>query len=283
MPQFPLIDTHVHLWDPARLRYPWLAGVPKLNRPHLPEDFRRACGPVAVAKMIFVECGRDPADAQAEAEWVADLARTEPRLRGIVAHAPLEQGDAAGDALARLAALPLVRGVRRLLQEEKDDAFCLRPNFVRGVQALHAHGLSFDLCIYHRQLANVIQLVRQCPDVPFVLDHIGKPAIKAGALDPWRAQLRELAQLQNVWCKISGLVTEADPAAWQPGDLRPYVDHVIECFGFERVMFGGDWPVSTLASDYPRWVATLDQLLAGCTPGQLHRLYVSNAEDFYRV
>jgi L-fuconolactonase len=283
MPQFPLIDTHVHLWDPARLRYPWLAGVPKLNRPHLVADFDRARGPVQVGKMVFVECGRDPRDAQAEAEWVAGLARNEPRLRGIVAHAALEQGDAINDALVRLAALPLVRGVRRLLQEEKDDAFCLRPDFVRGVQALHAHGLSFDLCIYHRQLASVIKLVRQCPDVSFVLDHIGKPAIKAGTLDPWRAELRELAQLENVWCKISGLVTEADHAAWTAADLRPYIDHTIACFGFDRVMFGGDWPVSTLASDYPRWVATLDEALKGCSPDELHRLYVRNAEDFYRV
>ena len=283
MPHFPIVDTHVHLWDPGRLRYPWLAGVPKLNRPLLVTDFDRACGPVAVGKIIFVECGRDSRDAQAEAEWVADLARTEPRLRGIVAHAALEQGDAAADALARLAAVPLVKGVRRLLQEEKDDAFCLRPDFVRGVQALHAHGLSFDLCIFHRQLANAIKLVRQCPDVSFVLDHIGKPDIKAGALDPWRAELHELSKLENVWCKISGLVTEADHAKWKPADLRPYIDHVVECFGFDRVMFGGDWPVSTLASDYPRWVATLDEALQGSSADELQRFYVRNAEDFYHV
>ena len=283
MPNFPIIDTHLHIWDLGRLRYPWLASVPKLNRNHLIEDFRRACGPVEVAKMVFVQCECDPALAQQEADGVAEVARTEPRLRGIVAQAPLEKGDAVNDALAKLAANPLVKGVRRLIQSEKDDAFCVRPDFVRGVQALHAHGLSFALCIFHRQLANAIKLVRQCPDVSFVLDHIGKPDIKAGKLDPWRAELRELSKLENVWCKVSGLVTEADHAKWKPADLKPYIDHVIECFGFDRVMFGGDWPVSTQATDYPRWVATLDEALRGCSPDELQRLYVRNAEDFYHV
>jgi L-fuconolactonase len=187
------------------------------------------------------------------------------------------------DALGKLAAVPLVRGVRRLLQEEKDDAFCLRPDFLRGVRRLARHGFTFDLCIFHRQLAHVIQLVRQCPDVKFVLDHLGKPGVKAGVLDPWRAELRELATLPNVWCKISGLATEADHAAWTPADLQPYVEHAIACFGFDRVMFGGDWPVSTLACDYPRWVAMLDDLLRGCSRDELHRLYVRNAEALYRI
>ena len=283
MPNFPIIDTHLHLWDLGRLRYPWLASVPALNRNHLIDDYRRACGPVQVAKMVFVQCECDPALSQQEADWVTEVAHLDPRIRGIVAQAPLEKGDAVGDALARLAANPFVKGVRRLIQSEVDDAFCVRPDFVRGVQALHAHGLSFDLCIFHRQLANVIKLVRQCPDVSFVLDHIGKPDIKAGKLDPWRAELRELSKLENVWCKISGLVTEADHAKWKPADLKPYIDHVVACFGFDRVMFGGDWPVSTQASDYPRWVATLDEALRGCSPDELQRAYVRNAEEFYRV
>ncbi|MEN9632073.1 MAG: hypothetical protein RL077_477 [Verrucomicrobiota bacterium] len=117
----------------------------------------------------------------------------------------------------------------------------------------------------------------------FVLDHIAKPDIKAGLIDPWRAELHELAQMENVSCKLSGLVTEADHTTWQPANLKPYIDHVMECFGFDRVMFGGDWPVSTLASDYPRWVATLDTALRGSSPDELHKLYVRNAEHFYRV
>lgn len=282
MPDFPIVDTHLHLWDPQRLRYPWLASVPPLNRPHLLADYRAACADVAVAKMVFLQCECDPAQSRAEAEWVSELARQDPRIRGIVAQAALERGDAIEAELAEFAANPLARGIRRLLQSE-DDAFCLRPDFVRGVQRLPRHGLTFDVCIFHRQLANVIALVRQCPNVRFILDHIGKPDIKAQRLDPWRAELRALAGFDNVWCKLSGLVTEADFAAWTPADLQPYIDHVVDCFGFQRVMFGGDWPVSTQASDYPRWVRTLDHALRGCSPDELHQVYVRNAEAFYRV
>jgi L-fuconolactonase len=283
MPSYPLVDTHVHLWDPDRLRYGWLAGVPALNRRHGIEEYHRACGPVAVAKFVFVQCECDPAQSQAEADWVTDVAALEPRLRGIVAQAALEKGTAIEPALVQLAANPLVKGIRRLIQEEKDDAFCVRPEFVRGVQLLSRYGFSFDLCIYHRQLANVISLVRQCPGVRFVLDHLGKPDLKAGTLDPWRAELRELSRLENIWCKLSGLTTEADWAGWTPADLRPSLDHAIDCFGFDRVMFGSDWPVSSQATDYRRWVATLDEVLGGCSADELHRFYVRNAEAFYRI
>ena len=184
---------------------------------------------------------------------------------------------------ARLAENSKVKGVRRLIQSEPDLDFCLRPDFVRGVQSLPRYGLSFDLCVTHLQLANTIALVRQCPKVRFVLDHIAKPDIKKGLLDPWRAELRELSRLENVWCKMSGLATEADHSGWKPGDLRPFIDHVMDCFGVDRVMFGGDWPVSTLATDYPRWVKTVDDALNGCSADELHRVYVRNAEAFYRI
>ncbi len=283
MPNFPIVDSHLHLWDLGRLRYPWLASVPVLNCNHRIEDYRRACGPVQVAKMVFVQCECDPAQSLAEADWVTEVARVDPRIRGIVAQAPLEKGDAVAAEVARLAANPLVKGIRRLIQSEADDTFCLRPDFVRGVQVLPRHGLSFDLCIFHWQLASAIKLVRQCPAVRFMCDHIGKPDIKTGRLDPWRAELRELAALPNVWCKLSGLVMEANVAQWTPADLRPYLDHVLECFGVERVMFGGDWPVSTQACDFPRWVETLDDVLRGCSADELHQVYVRNAEAFYRV
>ena len=283
MPAFPIVDTHLHLWDLQRLRYPWLAGVPMLNRNHLIEDYRRACGSVAVAKMVFLQCECDFAQFQEEADWVTEVARVDPRIRGIVPWAPLEKGDAAEADLARLAANPLVKGIRRIIQFEADPEFCLRPDFVRGVQLLPRHGLSFDLCINHQQLANTLKLVKQCPNVRFIMDHIAKPDIKAGLLDPWRAELRELAHFPNVWCKLSGLVTEADLAKWTPADLRPYIDHVMDCFGFDRVIFGGDWPVATQATDYPRWVGTVDEALAGASPDELHRLYVRNAEAFYRI
>lgn len=283
MPHFPLVDTHLHLWNLDRISYPWLATVPSLNRNHLIEDYVRACGPVAVSKMVFLQCECSPAQYEDELAWVTEVAAIDPRIRGIVPWAPLEKGAAVGNELTRLASNSRVKGIRRIIQFEPDPEFCLRPDFVRGVQLLPKHGLTFDLCINHTQLPNTLTLVRQCPEVQFIMDHIAKPDIKSGLLDPWRENMRALADLPNVWCKMSGLVTEADHQQWKPADLQPYIDHVIECFGFDRVMFGGDWPVSTQASDYPRWVETLDAALKGSSPDELHRLYVRNAEMFYRV
>ena len=283
MPAFPIVDTHLHIWDLNRLSYPWLNSIPALNKNHLIEDYRLACDGVNVAKMVFLQCECLPVQYEQELAWVTEVAATDPRIRGIVPWAPLENGDAVEADLARLAANPRVKGVRRIIQFETDQEFCLRANFVRGVQLLPKYGLTFDLCINHTQLANTLQLVGRCPDVQFVMDHIAKPDIKSGRLDPWRAEMRSLAQFPNVWCKMSGLVTEADFQRWTPEGLKPYIEHVIQCFGFDRVMFGGDWPVSTQAADYPRWVATLDAALHGCSPDELHRLYVRTAEAFYRV
>ncbi|HEY0865275.1 MAG TPA: amidohydrolase family protein [Opitutaceae bacterium] len=283
MPNFPIVDTHLHLWDLKQLRYPWLESVPLLNKNHLIEDYRRACEPVQVAKMVFVQCECDVLQYFREVEWVRQVAKSDARIRGMVAWAPLEDGDNAEPSLEEFAASGFVKGIRRIIQFEPDIQFCLRPNFVRGVQLLARYGLSFDLCINHAQLANTIKLVRQCPNVRFMLDHIGKPNIRGGELDPWREQLRELAAMENVHCKLSGLVTEAHHLLWSRADLQPYLEHVIDCFGFDRVAFGGDWPVSTQASDYPRWVNVLDQFFAGSSREELYKVYVRNGEAFYGV
>lgn len=281
MPDFPIVDTHVHLWDPQHLNYPWLADVEKLNRAFLPADYRTHCGDVAVDQMVFLECDLDPAQFLEEAKWVASLAeKEEPRLKGIVAHAPLHNGDAVKSDLEALIQVKGVKGVRRLIQSESVD-FCVEPNFVRGVQALADFDLRFDLCIFHPQLDNTVALVRQCPTVQFVLDHIGKPGIQAGELDPWRESLKRLAELPNVWCKVSGVVTEADHESWTFDDVKPYLDHVFDTFGFDRLMYGGDWPVSTLATDYPAWVGVLDRVLAGCSDAELRSFYRETAISFY--
>jgi L-fuconolactonase len=283
MPDFPITDTHVHFWNPNHLRYAWLDGNEKLNRPFLPEDYRTACAGVAVGKIVFVECGGGTEQAEAEADWVASLVTEEPRIAGIVAHAPLEQGEAVEPLVERLADKPLVRGVRRLLQGESEPGYCLRPDFLAGVRLLARHNLSFDICIRHHQLAETIELVRRCPEVRFVLDHIGKPDIRGAVWEPWRTQIYELAALPNVHCKISGLVTEADHALWTPDDLRPYVETVIDSFGWTRVFYGSDWSVSTLATTYPRWVETLEMLVAGCSSEEKQALFTENGKRFYRL
>lgn len=280
---FPIVDTHVHFWNPDRLHYPWLADVPSLRKPCLPADYRAACGDIHVEKMVFVQAECDTAEYREEAAWVTALARTEKRLAGLVPWAPLEKGAAVRAELAALAKNPLVKGVRRIIQYEPDPAFCLRPDFVAGVQMLADFDLSFDICITHSHLENTLRFARQCPHVRFVLDHIGKPDVRHGLLEPWRKNLKSLASLSNVWCKVSGLVTEADHENWNRKGLKPYLDHVLACFGFERTMYGGDWPVASLATDYPRWVETLDWAIHGCSATERRRLFRDNAMAFYRL
>ena len=282
MPGFPIIDTHLHLSDPSRISYPWINSAPALNRPFTIDDYREACGDVEVEAMVFMEVDPNVDDRQEEIDFVCEVAATEPRLKGMVAQAPLEQGAAIRPELENLANNPLIKGVRRLLQDEDVD-FCLGASFIEGVRQLPDFGIPFDICIYHRHLANVVKMVQQCPDVQFILDHIGKPGIKDGLLEPWKSDLKDLAALPNVMCKISGMTTEADMENWTRDDLRPYFDHVIECFGFDRVVYGGDWFVASLATTYPRFVETLDWAVAGCSDEELKKLYRNNAQKFYQI
>ena len=283
MPNFPIVDTHLHVWDPGRLPYPWLDDIPFLNKPYLLEDYRRACGSVEIEKMVFVQAEVDFSHYQAETDWVTELSQQDSRLRGIVSWAPLEQGDGARSALEKLAGNPLVKSIRRIIQFEPDPDFCLRPDFIEGLQALPDYDLTFDICIAHVHMSNTLRMVAQCPDVAFILDHIGKPDIAAQLFEPWKRELRQLAAFPNVWCKMSGLVTEADHQHWQREELKPYIDHVLDCFGFDRTMYGGDWPVAYQATEYPRWVETLEWAVEGCSEDELKRLFRDNAIDFYRL
>ena len=282
MEKFPIVDTHVHLWHPKQLRYPWLAEVPTLNRAYLLKDYIAAYGALEIESIVFVQCDTHPDDGLKETAWVTSLAAVDPRIRGIVAWAPLEEGEQVAPFVEKLAENRLVKGIRRLIQSESVD-FCIQPNFVSGVKVLSRYGLSFDICIFHPQLANAIRLVEQCPHVQFILDHIGKPDIKHQLFDPWKQEIATLAAFPNVHCKISGLVTEADLEKWTPADLQPYIEHVISCFGFDRVIYGSDWPVSTQASDYPRWVQTLKDAVSGCSSEALRNLFRDNAVKFYRL
>lgn len=283
MPAIPFVDTHVHLWDPMRLRYAWLDGNDTLDRRYELPEFAAATAGLPLDAMVFLQCDADPSQYLDEARWVAGLARQEPRLKGIVAFAPVERGAAVREELDALAGIGLVRGIRRLIQSEPDPEFCLQPGFIEGVRQLAGYGLSFDICITHRQLANTIAFARKVPDVPLILDHIGKPGIRDGLMSPWAEEMRELARLPNVSCKISGVATEADHQAWSEDELKRYVAVAIEAFGFDRVMFGGDWPVSVLALTYRRWVEIVDAALEGTTEDEQRRFWRDNATRFYRL
>jgi L-fuconolactonase len=221
-------------------------------------------------------------DAIKEARWVDSLVAKYPQIQGIVALAPLEDADNVHAYLDILQQIPRVKGIRRLIQNEP-LGFARQPDFVSGVQALAAYGFSFDICIYHPQMADVLYLVERCPQIQFVLDHIGKPGIKDGLLQPWKQQIKALAAHENVWCKLSGMVTEADHQGWTPDDLKPYVDHVINCFGVERLMYGGDWPVVKLASAYARWLETIQALTAHWSEAEKQKVFYENAGRFYRL
>jgi L-fuconolactonase len=278
----PIVDTHLHIWDTTKINYPWLPDVPMLNRPHLIDEYRDICGPVEVEKMVFVQAEADFAEYQKEADWVSEVAATKDnRIQGIVAWAPLEKGKAAESALATLTEDPLVKGIRRIIQFEPDLEFCLRPDFVEGVRLLPSFGLRFDICINHIHMENTIAFVEQCPDVSFILDHIGKPDIKNHVTEPWKTHLKTLAGFDNVHCKMSGLATEADFENWSREDFRPYMDHVMDCFGVDRVMFGGDWPVASQAIRYPEWVETLEWGLSGLSEADLRKIFRENAIAFY--
>jgi L-fuconolactonase len=183
----------------------------------------------------------------------------------MVAHAPLEKGEAVAEGLDTLARHPMLRGIRRLLQDEPDIQAVLDDKFIAGLNLLPRNNLHFELCIFHHQLGAVVDLVRRLPNGTFMLDHIAKPPIKAGGLEPWKTRIAELAALPNLRCKMSGLVTEADHADWKPADLKPYIDHVVDSFGFDRLVFGSDWPILSLAGRLPQWVAVLDEALAGAS------------------
>ena len=283
MPDVPIVDAHLHLWNPRTFRMPWLDGNELLNKPYDLAEYREHTAGIEIAAMVYLQVEVDPPYALLEAHWVVERANQDPRIQGIVPWAPLEHGERARSFLSTLVAIdPRIKGVRRLLQSEA-LGFAVQPDFVRGVQLLAEFDLSFDLCIVHPQLPDALALVRQCPETSFILDHIGKPDIAGQRLDPWREQIQELAAFPNVLCKVSGLVTEADAQHWTPQDLAPYLVHVLAAFGEDRVVFGGDWPVALGASSYRRWVETLDGLTSQLSVQAKRKLWGDNARRFYRL
>ena len=285
MPNFPIIDAHVHLWDPDVVRMTWIDGDPVLNKKMLPEKFARHNGKVDVEGIVYLETGAVPHYTLLEARWAAtELARTEPKIKAVIAAAPVEYGDKTRSYLKALTEIsPLIKGIRRITQGEADPRFCLEPGFVRGAQLVSEFGFSFDLCMNAKQLEASIELVRQCPNTQFVVDHIAKPNIKERLLEPWRARMTQIAALPNVVCKLSGVATEADRDHWTVPDIEPYVSHVLKIFGEDRVLFGGDWPVLLLAGSYERWVAAVDELTQAWSPAAKRKLWVENAKRVYRI
>lgn len=273
-----VIDSHIHLWDPTALDYPWLESEDELRRPFLPSELRACAGPSA---WVMVQAEGQPDDEYAELEWVASLASSEPALVGMVVRAPVEIGRAVTGLIERLADAPLTVGIRRLIQDEP-VGFAQTASFIDGVRAVGNAELPFDVCVRSAQRGDVAPLVDACPDVGFVLDHLGKPAIADGEWEPWRTQLSALARRLNVTCKLSGSTSEAG-RGWQEASVRPYLLHALEVFGPDRCMFGSDWPVATLTTEYERWRDLVDDVVAGCSQAEIDAVFAGTAARVYSL
>jgi predicted TIM-barrel fold metal-dependent hydrolase len=276
-----LIDTHQHLCDLNRIPCSWSAGMPALNRSFLFDDYRTAAAGCGITKTVFMEYDVDEPHALAEARYIQEVASQHPLIAGIVASGRPEH-ERFRAHLEQLAKLDKLRGFRRVLHVQP-DAVSQQTRFIGNIRLLPEFGLTFDLCMQARQLPLAIALVDACPRVSFILDHCGVPDVKGRAFDPWRANLRELAARPNVACKISGLVAYADPATWTTADLRPWFEHTVDCFGWDRVVWGGDWPVCLLGASLSRWVATTRELAAGASAEERGKLFHDNAARIYRV
>jgi predicted TIM-barrel fold metal-dependent hydrolase len=276
-----IIDTHQHLWDQEQFTYSWTRNIPALNRSFRMSDYLAATSGLEVDRTVHLEADVDEPQMSGETRWILSLAeRDDNPLDGVVACARPEH--AGFEDYLRGIAHPKLKGIRRVLHVVPDTV-SETPGFIENLRRLEKYNLSFDLCVLARQLPLAIRLARECPNVQFILDHCGNPLIKEKVLDPWRSYLSQLAAYPNVVCKISGIVTNADPQKWTAAELRPYVNHVIESFGWERVMFGSDWPVCTLAASFQQWVETLMLLTREAGEENQRKLFQLNARRVYKL
>jgi L-fuconolactonase len=273
------VDAHHHIWDPAATRHAWLDAMPALNRPFSLADFEAASAPEGVTASVLVQVLADSAET---GQFLA-LAGSSELVAGVVGWADLTS-PGVGDEIARLRAGPggdRLAGIRHLVQDEPDPAWLERPDVRRGLRAVGAAGLAYDLLVRPGQLPAALAVTGALGDVRFILDHGAKPDIASGALEPWASLISQLAARPNVWCKLSGLVTEAG-AGWRPAQIRPYICRLLDAFGPGRLMFGSDWPVCTLAASYAEVAALArEELSRELGPAELQAVFRTNAVSAY--
>ncbi|WAJ28538.1 amidohydrolase family protein [Antarcticirhabdus aurantiaca] len=273
------IDAHQHFWRIARGDYGWMnESVAPLLRDFGPDDLAPHLARAGIHRTILVQA----APTEAETAFMLEIAAANELVAGVVGWLDMDS-DAFPERLDAVRQNPRLVGIRPMLQDLDDDRWILRPRVLANLERLATSGLAFDILCLPRHLPHVTEALGRVPSLCAVLDHIAKPEIAAGRLDPWRADIAELARLPNVSCKVSGLVTEAAPD-WRLEHFRPYVDHVTECFGEDRLIFGSDWPVATLAASYAE-VANLARTLLSARfgPEALAKIFGGNAARFYRL
>lgn len=271
------LDAHQHFWryDPAE--YSWIGdSMAAIRRDFLPADLQAACAGSGVSGSIAVQAQQ----AVAETQWLLEIAAQNDFVRAVVGWVPLVE-KRAGEMLEELAQNRKLRGVRHVLQDETDPCYMLRGDFNEGVGALKELGLRYDILIYERHLPQTIEFVDRHPVQVFILDHLAKPRVAARELTPWRENFARLAKRPNVYCKLSGLVTEADHHTWTEEELVPYLDCALEEFGPRRLMFGSDWPVLLLASRYLRWVTVLEGVVGRLSETEQERIWSGTAQEAY--
>lgn len=272
------LDSHQHFWSYDAAQYPWIPQDSPLHRDWLPDDLAPLLAAAGLDGCIAVQARQ----TVEESRWLLTLAEHAPIIRGVVGWVDL-RSERVEEQLAELAPHKKFRGVRHVVQDEPDDRFMLGTDFLRGIGKLKAFGVTYDILIFPKQLPAAIELARRFPEQPFVLDHIAKPLIKDGTIEPWATQIRELAVAPNVMCKVSGMVTEAKHGAWHAEDFRPYLDVVFEAFGAERLMFGSDWPVCLLSASYAQQFGLVDDYTRALSAAQREAIFGGNAARFYGV
>lgn len=275
-----MIDSHQHFWELHRFNYSWLDApqLAPIRRNFLPADLAPLLPPAGIQKSIFVQTQHN----RAESRWVLRLAGQYDFIAGVVGWVDLASPDCERQ-LVELRQNPKFVGVRHVTQDEPDENFIVRDEVLAGLAVLEKHGVPFDLLFYVQHLRHAATLARRFPGLPLVIDHMAKPRIQAGETAGWIDDLRAAARFPNVFCKLSGLVTEADWSHWQPTDLRPYVRAALDCFGPQRCMFGSDWPVCLLAGSYQAVIEALRDCVADLSPGDRESLFGQTAAEFYRL
>ncbi|MBW3129982.1 amidohydrolase family protein [Hymenobacter profundi] len=273
------IDAHQHFWHFDAVRDAWITpDMAAIRRDFLPADLAPLLQQHNLDGCVAVQANQ----SEAETDWLLTLANEHAFIRGVVGWVDL-QGDNVAERLAHYAQSEKLKGFRHVLQGEEDRALMLRPAFRRGLAALFDAGFTYDLLILPDQLGYAAELVEAFPTQPFVVDHLAKPLIKAGTLEPWAQDIRALAAHENVLCKVSGLVTEADWQHWQPQDFHPYLDVVFEAFGPQRLLFGSDWPVCNVAGGYARMLELVEGYLRTFSAAEQAQFWGENATAFYRL
>ena len=291
MPNFPIIDTHLHVWDQTRLRYSAFESNPLFNHPYHVEDYQRDCGALEIEAMVFLECYADFWDGGGqyidEIKFVEDEAARDPRIKGIVPMAPLEWGSKVEPMLREMQARhPAVKGIRRIVEFDPDPRrLTLSDGFIEGVNLLGKFGWHFEINVNYTQMDIVREFVLRVTEVPMILDHCGKPGIKAGAIDQFRDDLEFLAQRKNLWIKLSDLPAAADVDNWTEADLLPFIACTLETFGPGRTLYGGDYPILLQATTMTEWANVLDRSFAdlGLSEAETRAIYRDNANAFYRL